>query len=189
MTKANDIEGLREKLGDKLLGTNEFRGETTARVALDALHDALMFCRDELGFEMLIDLCSVDLFGEDPRFEVIYELATADDSRHLRIKAKVGEEESAPSCVDVWVAADWHEREVFDLMGIRFRGHPNMKRILMWEGYPYHPLRKDFPLAGIPTEMPEVATTDTAPYEGGPFVSPTGAPNRVVGEPRAKAEG
>jgi len=186
MAEKNDIDRLREKLGENLLGTTEFRGETTVRVALGALHDALAFCREDLGFEMLIDLCSLDHFGEDPRFEVVYELATVDDSRHLRVKAAVGEEESAPSCVDVWAGADWHEREVFDMMGIRFRNHPNMKRLLMWEGYPYHPLRKDFPLAGKPSEMPEVATTDTAPYEGGPFVAPTGAPNRVVGEPRAK---
>jgi NADH-quinone oxidoreductase subunit C len=189
MAEANDMARLREKLGDKLLETKEFRGETTALVELGALHDTLVFCRDEFGFDMLIDLSSLDFLGEDPRFQVVYELATVDDSKHLRIKAKVGEEESVPSCVDVWAGADWHEREVFDMMGIRFHGHPNMKRLIMWEGYPYHPLRKDFPLTGKPTEMPEVAVTDTAPYEGGPFVSPTGAPNRVVREPRAKGEG
>ena len=71
-------------------------------------------------------------------------------------------------------------------MGIRFSGHPNLRRILMWEGYPYHPLRKEFPLAGKATAIPDVAFSDEAPLEGGPFVTPTGAPNRVLGEPRAR---
>ena len=72
------------------------------------------------------------------------------------------------------------------MMGIGFKDHPNLRRILMWEGYPYHPLRKDFPLAGKPTDTPDVAFTETAPLEGGPFVTPAGAPNRVLGEPRAR---
>jgi NADH-quinone oxidoreductase subunit C len=135
---------------------------------------------------MIIDISSLDHFGEDPRFEMVYELATLNDSKHLRVKAKVSEDEEVPTATDIWLGADWHEREVYDMMGIRFSGHPNLKRILMWEGYPFHPLRKDFPLAGRPSDMPDVAFTGVAPLEGGPFVTCAGTNDSVKREPRAR---
>ena len=186
MSGSNDIGRLGERIGDKLLASAEFRGEATVVVALDALHEAMRICRDEFGFAMLLDMASIDHFGADPRFEVVYELSTVDASRNLRVKAKVAEDGEVPTCSDLWPGAEWHEREGFDMMGIRFKGHPDLRRILMWEGYPYHPLRKDFPLAGRPSEVPGVAFTDVVPLEGGPFVTPAGAPNRVLGEPRAR---
>ncbi len=102
------------------------------------------------------------------------------------MKAKVDEEQTVPSVTDIWVGADWHEREVWDMMGIPFTGHPNMKRILMWEGYPFFPLRKDFPLAGRPTDMPDVAFTGVAPLEGGPFVTSPEKEDVAKREPRAR---
>lgn len=186
MAKAEDVTKLREVFGDKVLGTVEFRGETTLKVALADLAPVLRKCRDDLDYELLLDVSSIDHFGEDPRFEVVYELATLDDSRHLRVKVAVAEDEEVPTAVQVWAAADWHEREVWDMMGIRFAGHPNLKRILMWEGFPYFPLRKDFPLAGRPTEMPDVAFTGVAPLEGGPFVTSAGAEDVIRREPRAR---
>ena len=135
---------------------------------------------------LLLDVSSLDHFGEDPRFEVVYELASLDDKRHLRLKAKVSEEESVPTAIHLWKAADWHEREVWDMMGIPFADHPNLKRILMWEGYPFYPLRKDFPLAGRPSEMPDVASTGVAPLEGGPFVTAPSSENNAKREPRAR---
>jgi NADH-quinone oxidoreductase subunit C len=113
-------------------------------------------------------------------------LATLDDSKHLRVKAKVSEDEAVPTATDIWLGADWHEREVYDMMGIRFSGHPDLRRILMWEGYPFHPLLKDFPLAGRPSEMPDVAFTGVAPLEGGPFVTSAGSNDSVKREPRAR---
>jgi len=186
MSEENDIQRLKDLVGDKVVASKEFRGESTVTVALDALHEVLGLCREILGFEMLLDVSSLDHTGEDPRFEMVYELATVDDSRHLRVKAKVAEDGEVPSSAGIWPGAEWHEREVWDMMGIGFSNHPNLKRILMWEGYPYHPLRKEFPLAGKATDMPDVAFSDEAPLEGGPFVTPTGAPNRVLGEPRAR---
>ncbi len=164
----------------------EFRGESTVKVPLAALHPVMEKCRMELGYEMILDISSVDHFGDDPRFEMVYELATLDDSKHLRVKASVSEEEEVPTVTNLWAGADWHEREVYDMMGIRFSGHPNLKRILMWEGYPFYPLRKDFPLAGRPTDMPDVAFTGVAPLEGGPFVTSAGAEGPVRREPRAR---
>ena len=165
---------------------NEFRGEQTVTVKLDELRAVMEFCHGELGLNFLIDASSVDNMGSEPRFEVVYELATVDDSVHLRVKAPVAEDEEVPTVYDLWPTADWHEREIYDMMGIRFSGHPDLRRILMWEGYPYHPLRKEFPLAGKPSEMPDVASTGVAPLEGGPFVTSPGADTRVKAEPRAR---
>jgi len=96
------------------------------------------------------------------------------------------EKSAAPSVTSVWKTADWHEREIYDMMGIRFRGHPDLRRILMWEGYPYFPLRKDFPLGGKSSELPEVAFTRPAPLEGGPFVTIAGGKDASEREPRVR---
>lgn len=141
----------------------------------------------ELGYELLLDISSVDHMSETPRFEMVYELATLDDSKHVRVKARVAEDVEVPSAVSIWKTANWHEREVYDMMGIKFKGHPQMERILMWEGFPHFPLRKDFPLAGKESEMPDVAFSGVAPLEGGPFVTSPGS-TRESGEPRAKGE-
>lgn len=165
---------------------HEFRGEQTVTVTADMLRAVLEFCYNELGFDFLIDVSSVDNMGSEPRFEMVYELATVDDSLHLRIKAPVADAEEVPTVSDLWATANWHEREIYDMMGIKFSDHPDLRRILMWEGYPYYPLRKEFPLAGKPSEMPDVAFTGVAPMAGGPFVTSAGADSRVKAEPRAR---
>lgn len=182
----SDIPALREKLGAGIISENEFRGEHTVNLSLESLPVALALCKEKLGYELLLDVSSLDHFGEDPRFEVVYELSSLDDKRHLRLKAKVSEDESVPTAIHLWKAADWHEREVWDMMGIPFADHPNLKRILMWEGYPFYPLRKDFPLAGRPSDMPDVASTGVAPLEGGPFVTCPSSENNAKREPRAR---
>lgn len=164
----------------------EFRGEITISVDTSELKTILGKAK-ERGYELLLDISSLDHLGEEPRFEMVYELATLDDSKHLRIKSKVAEDEEVPTVSDIWKTANWHEREVYDMMGIKFAGHPQMERILMWEGFPYFPLRKDFPLAGKESEMPDVAFSGVAPLEGGPFVTSPGS-TRESGEPRAKGE-
>lgn len=186
MAAADDVTKLRETFGESILETIEFRGEHTVVTRLSSLHEVLAKCKNDLGYEMVLDISSLDHFGDDPRFEMVYEIAAVDDSKHLRVKAKVAEDESVPSVTDIWLGADWHEREVYDMMGIPFIGHPNLKRILMWEGYPFYPLRKDFPLAGRPSDMPDVAFTGVAPLEGGPFVTCAGGEDTVRREPRAR---
>ena len=185
MSAEKDAAKLREAHADGITAILEFRGETTVITTLAALHAVLESCRRDYAYDMLLDISSVDHFGSDPRFEMVYELATLNDSKHLRVKCQVAEDEAVPTATDIWAGADWHEREVWDMMGIRFSGHPDLRRILMWEGYPYFPLRKDFPLAGRPTEMPDVASTGVAPLEGGPFVTSSGETDIARREPRA----
>ncbi len=169
--------------------TTEFRGETTVRISREKLLEACRYLKTERGFDMLTDVSGVDNYGDDPRFEVAYHLYSMTNRVHLRLKVGVPEDDLiVDSVVSVWKTADWHEREAFDMFGIRFRNHPNLKRILMWDGYPYFPLRKDFPLAGIPTELPDTAvdadTVRAAPMLGGPFVPAIGSDSSVVREPR-----
>jgi NADH-quinone oxidoreductase subunit C len=140
-----------------------------------------------LGFDYLVDISSIDNYGEDPRWTVVYHLRNLTKGAELRIKTDVGEEKSElPSVLGVWATSNWHEREVYDMMGIRFQGHPDLRRILMWEGYPYFPLRKDFPLAGKPTNVPEVAFTEVTPMEGGPFVTLPSSSDAISREPRVR---
>ena len=148
----------------------EFRGEISGTVPLEKIPEIMAALKSQ-GFTYLVDITGVDNQGEDPRFEVVYELCDLQKKKHLRLKTAVAEGDSVPSVSGTWRTADWHEREIWDMLGIRFSGHPDLRRILMWEGYPHHPLRKDFPLAGLPTEMPDIAFTAKAPLEGGPFVT------------------
>ena len=160
----------------------------------------LKFLRDEHGFDLLMDVTAIDWSeGANPRFTVVYHLlSTTRSGSYVRVAAPCGgndEAPVAPSVTSLWPGANWHERECYDMFGIRFEGHPDLRRILMWEGYPYHPLRKDFPLAGIETELPGAATTlvpvsstTSAPMAGGPFVAASGEINLSEAEPRAKDE-
>ena len=182
---------LQARFGDLLPERTEFRGEITL-LADDAEHIAEIcaFAKQELRFDFLVDISSVDNYGEDPRWTIVYELYGLAHGQHLRLKTNVSEEKSElPTVTTVWRTADWHEREIYDMMGIRFRGHPDLRRILMWEGYPYFPLRKDFPLGGKPTELPDIAFTKTAPIEGGPFVTTPGGKDAIEREPRVKTLG
>ncbi len=166
----------------------EFRGELTLEVSeASQITEVCLFARESLGFDFLVDLTTIDNHEETPRWTAVYHLYGYGHGCHLRLKTSVGEEASEfPTVSAVWRTANWHEREAYDMMGIRFAGHPDLRRILMWEGYPFFPLRKDFPLAGKPSEMPDVAFTDAAPLEGGPFVTVAGGDDPTAREPRAR---
>ena len=187
MTAAESVKALKEKFPAAVTGETEFRGEQTVVVTAESLVAVMGWLRDELAFDLLLDISSVDHLGVEPRFEMVYELYSIAAKMHLRVKVAVPEEEVA-TVSHIWPTADWHEREVYDMMGIRFAGHPDLRRILMWDGYPHFPLRKDFPLAGKSTDVPDVAFTGVAPLAGGPFVTSSGAADRVAAEPRAKGE-
>ena len=187
MTSQEAIESLNKSFEGKLQNTTEFRGETTCTIQESDVRDIAKSCRDDLSFDYLLDITSIDNFGEEPRFEIVYHLYSMPYGAHLRLRLRVSEEVGALDTVsDIWPTADWHEREIYDMMGIKFNGHPDLRRILMWDGYPFFPLRKDFPLAGLPSDMPDVAFTKITPLEGGPFVTVPSTAGSKDREPRAR---
>lgn len=167
-------------------------------VPAEVLVDFLRYLRDERGFDLLADVSGID-WGVDasPRFGVAYHLLSTAAHEYVRVVTVCsgGEPPRVPSVTSLFPAADWHEREAFDMFGIRFEGHPDLRRILMWDGYPYFPLRKDFPLAGIETPLPDEevaaetkAKVAPAPMLGGPFVAPQDRDYVREREPRARDE-
>src|SRR4051812_15798578 len=174
-------------LGDKIQARSEFRGETTFLLESADLREVATLCRDDHAFDYLVDITSIDNFGEEPRFDIVYELYSMTAGAHLRLKIRVSEDNvEVPTVSDIWPTANWHEREMYDMMGLRFSEHPDLRRILMWDGYPYFPLRKEFPLEGLPSNMPDVAFSETAPMEGGPFVTLPSTATTKDREPRAR---
>jgi NADH-quinone oxidoreductase subunit C len=187
MTGQELLASLGKFFGRKIQSTTEFRGETTYSISAKDLREIAQTCRDDLSFDYLVDITSIDNFGEEPRFEIVYELYSMMLAVHLRLKLRVSDDVGAVDTVsEIWPTANWHEREIYDMMGIKFNGHPDLRRILMWDGYPFFPLRKEFPLEGLPSEMPDVAFTKSAPLEGGPFVTRPSTATAKDREPRAR---
>src|SRR5438046_8699718 len=154
MTPQEIFDSLGQAFGGKLQHRTEFRCETTYAIAPSDLREIAKFCCAELSFDYLLDITSIDNFGEEPRFEIVYHLYSMPHTVHLRLKLKLSEEVGALDTVsDIWPTANWHEREIYDMMGIKFNGHPDLRRILMWAGYPFFPLRKAYSLAGLASEM------------------------------------
>jgi NADH-quinone oxidoreductase subunit C len=188
MTALELAQNLKARFPELISGPEEFRGEISVTLSdPQKINEVCMAARRELNFDYLVDITSIDNYGEDPRFAIVYHLYGLKHRQYLRIRTQVGEEQGElPTVITVWRTADWHEREIYDLMGVRFRGHPDLRRIIMWEGYPYHPLRKDFPVSGKPTDLPEVAFTAPAPLAGGPFVTVAGGKDTIAREPRVR---
>jgi NADH-quinone oxidoreductase subunit C len=188
MSALESANKIKAKFGDVVSEPVEFRGEISLKISdAEKVFDICSFAKKQLGFDYLVDICSIDNYGEDPRWTVVYHLRAIGNGQEIRLKTDVGEEKSElPSVLPVWRTANWHEREIYDMMGIRFSGHPDLRRILMWEGYPYFPLRKDFPLAGKATDLPGVAFTEVTPMEGGPFVTLPSTDDAIAREPRVR---
>ncbi|GAB4268356.1 MAG: NADH-quinone oxidoreductase subunit C [Deferrisomatales bacterium] len=149
------VETLTERFGEAIQGHRTHRGQLSVVVDKEQIAAVCAFCRDDqrLRFDMLTDLTAVDFLPRTPRFEVVYNLYSFRDNRRLRLKAPVAEGETIATVEGVWRSANWLEREVYDLFGIVFDGHSDLRRILLWDGYVGHPLRKDFPLHGIPQKV------------------------------------
>ena len=142
------LRRLIEALPDAVLETHAHVGDATACVDPERVVEVARLLRDDsaLEFEMLTDVTAVDYLGEEPRFEMVYHFYSVAGNHRLRIKARVPEEPAEiDSLVDVYASANWMEREVWDLYGIRFKGHPDLRRILLYEEFEGHPLRKDYP--------------------------------------------
>ncbi|MEK6672598.1 MAG: NADH-quinone oxidoreductase subunit C [Nitrospirota bacterium] len=143
-------EKIKEIFPSEVREIREFRGQVSVTVKKDRIKELMRYLHKtpEMGFDYLRDLCGVDYLGKrDDRFEVVYHLYSINHRHMIRIKAIVSEEDcSIESVTDIWKGAGWHERECFDLFGIRFNGHPDLRRILLPEDWEGHPLRKDYPL-------------------------------------------
>jgi NADH-quinone oxidoreductase subunit C len=138
-------------LGDAVESICDAADMPTVQVRREAVAEVCAALKNEHGFTVLVDLCGVDHPGREPRFEVVYHLLNPAAKRRLRLKVAAGEATPVPSVTAVWRAAEACEREVWDLFGVRFDGHPELTRILLWEGFAGHPLRKDFPVEGLGT--------------------------------------
>jgi NADH-quinone oxidoreductase subunit C len=149
---------LRGKFASSIIDVVEFRGEVTVTVAKDAIIDILSFLKQSLQYNLLTDLTAVDYLGKkEERFMMVYLLYSIPNKDRLRIKTAVAEADgNIPTATQVWRTANWLEREVYDLFGIKFNGHPDLRRILMTDDWEGHPLRKDYPLQG----------PDREPYKG-----------------------
>ena len=146
----NDIilKKLKERFAESILEVGEFREELTLIAGKEDIVQICQFLRDdpELDFDFLSDLCGLDWPERKPRFDVVYNLYSVSKNHRVRLKVRVKDGDGIPSVTSVWSTANWHEREVFDMFGIKFEGHPDLRRILMSEDWEGHPLRKDFPL-------------------------------------------
>ncbi|KEG19653.1 NADH-quinone oxidoreductase subunit C [Bartonella bacilliformis] len=142
---------LKEKLGDKLEESIFAFGELTIVSRLDAIIDILMFVRDDsrCQFINIIDISGVDYPARDKRFDVSYQLLSPFQNLRLRVKVRTDENIPVPSVCSVYPGAEWYEREIYDMYGILFSGHPDLRRILTDYGFEGHPLRKDFPVTGF----------------------------------------
>jgi NADH-quinone oxidoreductase subunit C len=147
------VDRLKERFPAAVLDVTEFRGEITVLLATETLLEVARFLRDdpETAFDMLTVVTGTHYLERDYDHEVLYHLYSLPKNHRLRLKVRLREGETVPSVVGIWPGANWPERETYDLVGVRFSGHPDLRRIIMPDDYPDHPLRKDFDVEGGPT--------------------------------------
>jgi len=148
------LDELKERFGEDIIQTSDFAGDLTAVVKPDKWVEILRFLKEESKdkYDYMSDLCGVDHHEDDPRFEVVVHLLSLSNFRRVRLKTSIRDGEELDTLTSLWKTADWHEREAFDLLGIRFKGHPNLERILLPDDFLGHPLRKDYPLRAEDSE-------------------------------------
>ena len=201
-------ESIKSALGGAVLGVTVARGELTVDVAGADILKAMAHLRDAEDFKILVDVCGTDWPQRAKRFDVVYHLLSLTRNARIRVKAQVGEGESIPSIISVYPAAGWFERETFDMYGVPFAEHPDMRRILTDYGFSGYPLRKDFPLTGYvelryDDELKRVVYQPVqlvqefrdfdfmSPWEGAPHILPGDekaamAPGATSGDPGKK---
>jgi NADH-quinone oxidoreductase subunit C len=162
-----DATALEREMPGVVLAADRFAGEVTLTVPAARIVEVCRFLKHDCDYKFLVDLTAVDWpEREEGRFDVIYWLHRHDDSKRLRLRAVLADDVPIATVTTVWKVANWMEREAYDMYGIRFDGHPGLERILTWEGFNGHPLRKDFPVEGIDTGA--AIYPDVYPPGGGP---------------------
>jgi len=142
---------LRAALPEAVVSAKEFAAQVTVTVQRESIARVARHLKDAEDFKYCVDVTAVDWRDRTPRFDVVYHFYSFSKNARIRVKCGAAEGESVPSIAEVFLAANWCERETWDMFGIPFSGHPDLRRILTWEGFRGHPLRKDFPLEGIDT--------------------------------------
>ncbi|MCX7605928.1 MAG: NADH-quinone oxidoreductase subunit C [Bacteroidia bacterium] len=161
----SSLVSLMESLSSQAVEARIHAGELTFQVDRANQKAFLHLLKEGYGFDYLVDIGATDHFEEGLRFEVVYNLVNLSERQRVRVKVRVPEQDpTLQSVVDLWPAAAWHEREAYDMMGIRFLGHPDLRRIYLPEDFGYHPLRKEFPLLGIPGTLPLPPKEPPKPY-------------------------
>lgn len=151
------VTKLKSSFGGSLFEVSEFRGELTVVVPRERIVEVCRFLKEDpdLHFDLLSDLCGIDMYTPVKRFGVIYNLYSLRSKHRIRLKTFTEEDDpKVPTVSGVWGTANWHERETYDMFGIIFEGHPDLRRMYMPEEFEHFPLRKDFPLMGIPGSLP-----------------------------------
>ena len=151
------VARLRAHFGEQAFETSEFRDELTVNVPKEQIVEVCKFLKEDpnLQFDLLADLCGIDMNTPEKRFGVIYNLFSVSKKHRIRLKTFTEEDDpKVPTVTGIWATANWHERETYDMFGIVFEGHPDLRRVYMPEDFEYFPLRKDFPLMGIPGSIP-----------------------------------
>lgn len=184
------IASLRERFPHDVLDERLYANEHTVLVSRTAIVAIARFLRDEQGFTYLADLGGVDRFTENDRYEVVYNLVNMTRGKRLRVKVLVDESDmTVPTLTTLFRSAQWNERECWDMFGIRFSNHPDMRRMYMPEDFEYHPLRKEFPLLGIPGSLPLPPQVPEGDLTRDPFAAAHGSkPVKSFSEPRRAKE-
>ena len=142
---------LKEEFGEAIESARSFAGDLTLQIRRDAIAEICVSLKTKHRFTYLVDVCGADYPKREPRFDVLYHAHSFEANRRVRLRVMTDEATPVPTVTTVWRAANWSEREVYDMYGVRFSGHPDMTRILLWEGFNGYPLRKDFPVEGLDT--------------------------------------
>ncbi len=154
----NFLISIESTFKDKIFKKVEYAGEVTLHTKREFVHEVLKSLKEQFGFNYLTDIVSVDNYTDDARFDISYNIYNLETKKRIRVKCFLEEDDARIiSVCDIWPSANWYEREVYDMMGIKFDNHPDLRRIYMPEDFEYFPLRKEFPLIGIPgsIQMPE----------------------------------
>ena len=158
------VESVRAGIPGSVLSAREYARQVTVVVEREKVAEVARHLKEKEDFRYCVDVTAVDWKKREPRFDVVYHFYSFSKNDRIRVKCGVADGQEVPSIAEVFLAANWSERETYDMFGIRFAGHPDLRRILTWEGFNGHPLRKDFPLEGIdtgaaiyPEEWPEGA--------------------------------
>lgn len=154
------VDSLTENFSAKVIEVYQSSGDTFIRIEADALKEICTHLKQELHYVYLSDIFGIDRYTSEERFEVVYNLLSLRDRTRIFLKVRCEEENpELESVTDIWPAANWNEREVYDMFGVRFNNHPDLRRIFMPEDFEYYPLRKEFPLLGIPGSIELPSTT------------------------------